>query len=302
MQARTANSFEGYCRAVQEVFFPVVVDGMRTPVSTRLRRRQAGAFAVTEGLVYHPDPIRGSRNASSIEQRAEDQFILIGPQTGSLVYRQFGREAMLEPGSAVLLNTRIPYEFERRTSGAFMCHQLPGQMVRQMMPEPERFCAVPIATSRGSGAVALRYLETVWHEIDALSESERDFLLSNALRLVSAACGGRQSEYRPTSPRKLYDRAVTLIEAHLHRPGLAASAVAAELGVTAGHLHSTFQEQGTTVGRTILQRRLEMCRQELARGASVTDTAYRWGFGDASSFSRAFKRFYGIPPRQVRAD
>lgn len=299
MQALRANSFEGYCRTVQEVFFPVAIDGIRTPVSTRLRRRQAGAFAVTEGLVYHPSPIRGSRNAISIEQRAEDQFVLIGPQSGSLVYRQFGREALLEPGSAVLLDTRTPYEFERRSSGAFMCHQLPGPLVRQFLPDAQRFCAVPIATRNGTGAVAVRYLETVWQEIDALSPGERDFLLSNALRLISNAFGGSDSEDRTGSGR-LYDRALKLIEAELQRPGLAAGAIAAELGVTAGHLHAIFQKKGTTVGRTILKRRLEMSHQDLSNGASVTDTAYRWGFGDTSSFSRAFKRFYAISPRQVR--
>lgn len=302
MNARTANSFEGYCRTVRETFFPVVIDGMHSPVSTRLRRRQAGGFAVTEGIVYHPYPIRGSRDASSIEQRAEDQFVLIGPQSGTLVYRQFGREAILEPGSAVLLDTRTPYQFERRTSGGFMCHQLPGQMVRRFMVEPELYCAVPIVTGKGAGAVAIRNLEAVWQEMESLGEGERDFLLANALQLIAAACGVQDRTLSKAPPRKLFERALASIQADLQRPGLTASSIAAELGVTPGHLHATFQDHGTTVGRTIMQRRLEMCRQELAEGASVTATAYRWGFGDASSFSRAFKRVYGMPPRQARPD
>jgi len=300
MLIRTAATPDGYCRMVQEVFFPVVVESKPSSVTTRLRSRKAGNFAVTEGLVYHPDPIRGVRSLMNIKEKAEDRFILVGPKSGSLIYRQYGREAILEAGKLALLNTRVPYEFERRTSGEFICYHLPGDAVRRLLPRPEHTCAVPIETRKGLGAVAVQHFETIWNEIDALSQDECEFLLSNALRLVFAAFGHQRIETHSSGPRNLYDRAIALIDSGLPQANLTVRRIAAELGVTPSHLHSVFQKQNTTVGRTLLHRRLEMSKQDLTRGATVTETAYRWGFSDASSFSRAFKRFYGIAPRQVR--
>lgn len=282
-----------------ETFFPVVVDAIHVPVSTRLRRRTVGSFAMTKGYIQHREPIRGSRAASSIRQRADDQFVLITPKTGKQTFRQFGRSATLDPGRSVLLDTRVPYDFERHTTGAFTCHQIPGEVLRRHLRDPEPFCAVPIDSGRGAGAIVLRYLEAVWAEVDELSEDESGLLLANAAQLLPAALGLTDQQRVQERPG-LYARALNVIEQNLKEQGFGACELAAELDVSPSHLHATFQKRGTTIGRTIRDIRLDRCRQDLLQGASVTDTAYRWGFSDASHFSRTFKSKFGAPPRQVR--
>ncbi|GAB4247499.1 MAG: hypothetical protein Kow00129_08060 [Thermoleophilia bacterium] len=70
------------------------------------------------------------------------------------------------------------------------------------------------------------------------------------------------------------------------------------------YLHLLFEDTGESVSRRIIRRRLDRCREELARSQPrpgfVTEVAFRWGFKDSSHFSRAFKQFHGLSPREFQ--
>jgi AraC-like DNA-binding protein len=99
------------------------------------------------------------------------------------------------------------------------------------------------------------------------------------------------------------------IQAHAERnlddPELSLAALALRHGISLRHLHRLFAAKGTTAAEWLLQRRLERCRAELAHPAqryeSITAIALRWGMSDSSTFSKAFKRRYGLTPSQYRS-
>jgi AraC-like DNA-binding protein len=58
---------------------------------------------------------------------------------------------------------------------------------------------------------------------------------------------------------------------------------------------------GMTVGDYIRSRRLSLAGKELAEsGAKVIDTAFKYGFETAESFTKAFTRFHGVTPSSAK--
>lgn len=58
---------------------------------------------------------------------------------------------------------------------------------------------------------------------------------------------------------------------------------------------------GITLGEYIRRRRLTLAGGELlSKKGTVTDVAFKYGYDTPESFSRAFTRFHGIKPSQVK--
>jgi AraC-like DNA-binding protein len=69
------------------------------------------------------------------------------------------------------------------------------------------------------------------------------------------------------------------------------------LGISRSYLYQLFQEDmDTTPKRYIMERRLNLARQELFLGAKPTEIYTQCGFSDYSAFFRAYKKHFGYPP------
>jgi AraC-like DNA-binding protein len=78
----------------------------------------------------------------------------------------------------------------------------------------------------------------------------------------------------------------------------AEEAAAQALGMSLRSLQRRLQEEGTTYREILNGTRQEMARAYLEeRRTSVTEIAFRLGFSDSNSFSRAFRRWTGQSPR-----
>jgi AraC-like DNA-binding protein len=98
-------------------------------------------------------------------------------------------------------------------------------------------------------------------------------------------------------------RALThLIEQRLHDPGLSAARVGASFGLSERSVQHLFAESGTTFTDLVRQKRLQRARRRLEEPVpnSIADIAYEVGFGDLSSFYRAFRRAFGCTPSDLR--
>src|SRR5690606_18389672 len=110
---------------------------------------------------------------------------------------------------------------------------------------------------------------------------------------------------REVSARLLADAALEparqYIEAHLDDAELGSVAIARHLGISRSHLYRLFQRYGG-VSAYILRVRLRHAVTELIRHPTrpIAEIAYGLGFSSASDFSRAFRRFYGYSPSDVR--
>ena len=99
---------------------------------------------------------------------------------------------------------------------------------------------------------------------------------------------------------ELLDQVLTYIEKHLSNK-ITLADTAHHFYVSESTITHTFRKKmGISFYRCVTQRRLIAAKKLIEQGVSLEDTAEQVGFSDYSSFFRAFKQEYGIPPRQYR--
>lgn len=122
-----------------------------------------------------------------------------------------------------------------------------------------------------------------------------------ALAILRAQLDARPSD-RDVAAQGVFAAARMYIDHHCHRVDLAPDHIARALGCSRSRLYRIFAQRGEAVFEVIretrLQRSLELLRASPA--PSITDVAFESGFADLSTFNRAFKRRYGLTPREWR--
>ena len=78
--------------------------------------------------------------------------------------------------------------------------------------------------------------------------------------------------------------------------------LAEQFFMSKNHLTAIFKRAtGTTVAKYILYKRMALVRGELLRGVPAAEAVARAGFGDYSSFFRAYKKIFGAAPSDRKA-
>lgn len=99
----------------------------------------------------------------------------------------------------------------------------------------------------------------------------------------------------------LRGRVEALLLPILHKGGISADKTAATLGFSRQTLFRKLRSEGTDFAAVVDELRHRMALHYLrGRRASVSETAYLTGFSDRASFSRAFKRWTGKGPGELR--
>ncbi len=98
----------------------------------------------------------------------------------------------------------------------------------------------------------------------------------------------------------LYQNICAFIETHIEED-LSLERLATEFFMSKYHIAHIFKDNlGLSIHQYITKKRLTFCRQSILSGMSITAAYETFGFGDYSSFYRAFKKEYGISPKDFR--
>ncbi len=96
----------------------------------------------------------------------------------------------------------------------------------------------------------------------------------------------------------LVDRLIRYIEEHFTEPELSLENLTAQAYVSKGHLNRLFKAYtGVSLYKYVIQRRLIYSTELLQRGFSVLSAGLESGFEDYTCFLKAFKKTYGMTPR-----
>jgi AraC-like DNA-binding protein len=232
------------------------------------------------------------RGAVALTRAGEDGIFL---EPGDMVFCDPGRRDVLQFGADCLMTY---FRTTRRSLGV-------GE------PDLDRVVGVPVRHGAGMGALVSGFLSALAAEAevhrstigDRLARSAVDLLAVLVMELLQAETEEEMSG--ASKAGAMLSRIRAFIEEHLMEPELSPESIARAHHISVRYLHKLFQDDGTTVGQWVRQRRLESCRHELSRTShrrtTVAAVAHRWGFSSPSHFSRTFRDAYGMSPREWQA-
>jgi AraC-like DNA-binding protein len=160
----------------------------------------------------------------------------------------------------------------------------------------------------GVGALLRSHMQRTADRILDLSSEARTSAIDAAYKLAFVVLQSSQHGYPDPDQvgDGLYIGARAVIKQHCIDPTLSPEAVARQVGCSRASLYRLFARHGQTVVTTIWLARLDRAWDMVATpvdsyNIAIGTIAFRCGFTDQATFSRMFKRRYGLSPRDVRA-
>jgi AraC-like DNA-binding protein len=222
---------------------------------------------------------------------------------GSCVVRQDGQESMVLPGDFSIVDSTRPYFLDYQGDWHVLSFRIPREQVISRLASPYKATARRVDGKAGMGLVASRFARSL-EQVDLDTGSGVQDGLSAALNSIIAIALGAtlEAQERDRLPvREAIRLAVeTYIRDHLEEPYLGPDMLASRFKVSRRTLYSLFEEAPLSVSSLIRELRLQRSARDLLSPGhpGVLAVALRWGFSDASHFSRLFKRRFGVCPRE----
>jgi AraC-like DNA-binding protein len=248
-------------------------------------------------------PCSGTRNRREMATTDGEFVVVLIDRAGRETVAQGDSEVGLGPGDAVVWDSTKPARF-----------QVPGLLSKRSLLIPRaaldevtgRACTtggVMLDGSKPATGLLISYLDTLsaaLPELDPVAVSAaRNATLELFVGALQTGSDVASSSVAHPALRAAMDR---YIEQHLIEALVGPAMIAKAHGVSVRTVNRVYNATGQTVGDVVRVRRLAHAREELTGSdRPVASIAHRWGFADASHFSRSFKAHYGTSPREYRA-
>ena len=290
---------------VCDTFTSLTVDVPRSEIEARMRRQELGElrFAIADSTAA---TVTHSREQAG---RSPDAYFLLHLQlAGNSVNEQSGREVVLSPGDLTLVDSTRPYRVAFECPTSMLVIRLPRARLREYVACAEDLVVRSMPRSNTANRLAARFIRDLWRNLPrAEAEGSQRHLTDVLMSVTAAACATVAPATIACSSRAaaLRIRLIESIEANLWDPDLDPASIARKGRISLRYLHALFQEQGESVSRYLLRRRLEvsarLLRDPLRAASSVTQIACEHGFKSSAHFCRAFRERYGMTPSDFRA-
>lgn len=236
------------------------------------------------------------------DNRAAYAFYL--PMRGYQEIQQFNRVQRCSEDSLIIVSTSEPFLQLKPGDNDTICLLVGSDFVDRRALHVEDLCARAVPASSGLPRLFRDSLIALERE----SCNMRDDQFLNAVHAISElgilAAGNREDLAADSKSIRACNlaNAKRIIRRRLTEPTLTLLDIATECGLSLRYLHKLFQEDGRSMNEYLMSERLQYARNLLQRAsanATVTDICFASGFSNASQFSTAFRRAFGVCPREV---
>ncbi|MEV6617958.1 helix-turn-helix domain-containing protein [Streptomyces sp. NPDC051051] len=271
----------------------------RTPLGVEIMTAETGPGRLPGERAPRPEHRPHAREAG--------EYLFVGLRAATRLPAPDPVSVRLAPGDICFYDARRPpaLDFpERFRATVFL---VPADLLGLTPADAGRITRTPVARTSRLGALLSPLLSDLARTAVKARPPVGEMLAGNAVNLLATLAAEQLGTVTPGTGSQappMTARIMEYVELHLTEPELSPETLARAHHISVRYLHKLFQDEGTTVGRWILRRRLEECRRDLTRhgrgSRTIAAVAGRWGFTSATHFSRVFRTAYGMSPREWR--
>lgn len=301
MQAMVeVDSADAWQAVVSNCFVPLACHDFESDFVGRMEHTPLGA-GLTVALATSSG--HTSSRTERLARDAESDDLHLSLQRASHGTVSSGtRTVAVRPGSVSVYPVDAPYYVDYSAPGQ---QQLLVQISRSSLQLPRGMLAEAVdrvALRRVQEAPAARALFSYAADLPMADDPVE---VAEAVRDLAGVMIHSAFTSAPVTPHTTRGLCHTLrqhLRDHVADRDLTVDEVARRHGVSRRRLYQVFEAEGTSPAAYLRSVRLGAAAELLAqpRRASITDIAYTCGFNDPLTFSRAFRRAYGVTPREWR--
>lgn len=302
--------FDGFNTQVSEVFCAMDCESAddSVPFWGALASHSLGEVSFS---AVRSSPLDVYRRRANIGRHADASYLVKVQVEGTSTVLHRGREAHLTPGDFTLCLSSEPYELHFPGDYSQVVLAVPETLMEECVRHPTRYLGLRMDAQVGANGLFTQFVTSIASRMDDLDGVLAQRLEANVIDLLSTTLGyahetQRRDLLQSGVKREYLQRIKCFIRRNLDDERLSPEWIARAHDISTRYLHMLFQDEDASVSRYIQQLRLESCRHALCDPAfasySVSEIAYRFGFKDASHFSRSFKAEYGDTPARYRRE
>ena len=216
-------------------------------------------------------------------------------------------ETTLRDGDAMLLSYSAGRTINRPALVDHRVIRLPRASLRPLVHDIDDAVLRPIPRGTGMLNLLRGYADALFDDPVLSTPDVRQLLVSQLCDLVAVTIGATRDAAAVAEGRGIRAARLRAIKTDIETNlalDISAASVARRQHVSDSYIRKLFKGEQTSCSEFVLRRRLLRVHRLLMDprrfNQSIASLAFEVGFGDLSYFNRAFKRFYGATPSEIR--
>ncbi len=254
-------------------------------------------------------PLRVIKTPRLIRSSADPGMSICLMKRGRAIYEYEGESHYLAPGDVILTDLSKCYAIEFSKTSSLYTIMIPPAIASITLPQARDMTGSMLTSDTGIGSFAIDMLGSLMRRQSELNAGSANsvHIRDTLLHLLCGAYyfdGNSILRLPEQKSNRKFEQLLKFINDHLADHDISLEAIAAEFHISKRQVYQLFAEIGITPARYIWLCRIEQAARKLSNPQNAAETvstiAFNCGFNNIQHFSKLFKKYYGVAPREYK--